>query len=66
LLGYAYDINYKITSQLITELIDNMVGRMEGTDKKYLYQSAKFRFAHAETVIPLVTALVCDPLLILL
>lgn len=52
-----FEVNYQMTCRLITELIDNMQGRIDGKEKMYKYQSAKFRFAHAETVIPLVAAL---------
>lgn len=54
----AFEINYKISCLLITEIIDNFEGKIHHSqDKMMKYQVAKFRFAHAETVIPLIAAL---------
>eukprot|EP01118_Nematostelium_gracile_P011683 TRINITY_DN4181_c0_g1_i4.p1 TRINITY_DN4181_c0_g1~~TRINITY_DN4181_c0_g1_i4.p1 ORF type:complete len:272 (-),score=80.52 TRINITY_DN4181_c0_g1_i4:21-836(-) len=54
--GYGIDINWKMSFQLLKEMIEIMDGILsQNTD--YLGQRAKMRFAHAETVVPFVALL---------
>lgn len=60
LLAYGNELNYNISCILLNEILDIMNGKASGESELSL-QTSKFRFAHAETIIPLATVLVCSP-----
>jgi hypothetical protein len=63
LVGYPQDINYEMACLLVTEIItlfENKIAR----HPDYKVHVAKLRFAHGETVVPIVATLVCLFLLV--
>lgn len=54
--SYGNALNYNISCVLLNEIIDIMDGKIDG-NKDVAFQTSKFRFAHAETIIPLATIL---------
>jgi multiple inositol-polyphosphate phosphatase / 2,3-bisphosphoglycerate 3-phosphatase len=55
--GYGYDINYQMGCLLWKEFLEIHQGYVNGTNTDL---KAKLRFAHAETVMPLVCLIVCE------
>jgi multiple inositol-polyphosphate phosphatase/2,3-bisphosphoglycerate 3-phosphatase len=54
--GYGYDINWKMSYKLLSEMIEIMDGILS-YNPDFNGQRAKLRFAHAETVVPFVSLL---------
>ncbi|KAG3102251.1 hypothetical protein PC121_g1259 [Phytophthora cactorum] len=50
-IGAGYKINYEMAAVLLRELVDTMMGRVNGSNTL----AGNFFFAHAETTLPLVT-----------
>ena len=55
LKGYGYPINYEIACLLLQDIINIQQQYVDGTNTDI---KGKFRFAHAETIMPLISILV--------
>jgi multiple inositol-polyphosphate phosphatase/2,3-bisphosphoglycerate 3-phosphatase len=54
--GYGYELNYRIACPLLKEIIVIMDGKINRS-AEYFVELGKFRFAHAETLLPLIALL---------
>jgi len=54
--GYGFDLSWKISCDLLADIIDSMEGVAQ-RDPKYALEVANLRFAHAETILPLLSYL---------
>jgi len=52
--GYGWDLSYEIACPLVKDIIDKFDAKINGSDK---YTKAFLRFAHAETILPLLARL---------
>jgi len=52
-MGYGWDLSYEIACPLASDIMNLMDKKINGTDQTKAY----LRFAHAETVVPLITRL---------
>jgi len=52
--GYGWDLSYEIACPLVADIVDIMEKKISGSDK---ITKAYLRFAHAETILPLIARL---------